>query len=454
MVDLQQFKGKSIHFIGIGGCSMSGLAVILKDLGYSPKGSDISESVFTKKLEKEGIPFVIGHSADNIGDASLVVYSAAIKPGNPEYDMAVSLGLPMLTRASLLGLISRQYKTVIGIAGCHGKTTITSMTALILRQCGIDPTVHIGGMVDFLGGGVALGEYPAFLTEACEYVESFLELRPTYALVNNIDDDHLDYYRDIDEIYQAFFKFIALLPKDGILFAYVHDPLVKRLADECGRYIVTYGFENADYIATNIEYDGFGCPSFDIVSPKGTANIRLSVVGRHNMANALAAITVCSEVFGINPADASGALNQYHLADRRFEFIGEKSGVKIFHDYAHHPVEIAACLEAASKYPHQRLWAVFQCNSFTRAKTLKDKYAVSFPHVDMVLVPDIYPGRDIDNGEIHATDLADAISKHSCCKYIATFEEISAYLEQHAHPGDIVITLGSGSVNKETRKLL
>ncbi|MDD5018627.1 MAG: UDP-N-acetylmuramate--L-alanine ligase [Eubacteriales bacterium] len=454
MVDLQQFTGKSVHFIGIGGCSMSGLAVILKDLGYKPKGSDINESVFTNKLAKESIPFVIGHSADNLGDAALVIYSAAIKPGNPEYDKAKELGLPMLSRAALLGEISRQFDMVIGVAGCHGKTTITSMTALILRECGIDLTVHIGGMVDFLGGGVAIGNYPAFLTEACEYVESFLELKPTYALVNNIDDDHLDYYKDLDEIYGAFLKFAKLLPEDGVLFANVHDPLVLKLAGEYGRHTVTYGFENADYVAENITYNNLGCPSFDVVSKHGRARIRLSVVGRYNMSNALAAIAVCSEIFGIDPADTADALQKYTLAGRRFEHVGEKNGVRVIHDYAHHPAEISACLEAASKYPHKKLWAVFQCNSYTRAKTLKDKYAKSFEYADMVIVPDIYPGRDIDKGEIHATDLVAAIGKHAACAYIPTFEEISKYIDKNASPGDIVITLGSGSVNKETKKLL
>ncbi len=454
MIDLKDYIGKSVHFIAIGGCSMSGLAVILKNLGLCPKGSDISESAFTKKLDSEGIPYVIGHSADNIGDAQLVIYSAAIKPGNPEYDRAKELGLPMLTRAELLGLISRQFGTVIGIAGCHGKTTITSMSALILRECGVDLTVHIGGMIDFLGGGVSIGKYPAFLTEACEYVKSFLELRPTYALVNNIDDDHLDYYKSITDIYKAFLKFARLLPPDGILFVYAHDPLSMKLAKDCGRKFIKYGFENADYVAQNIEYDENGCPSFDVVSPKGTARIALSVVGKHNMANALAAITMCSEVFGIDPADMAGALKKYHLAGRRFEAVGEKNGVRIIHDYAHHPAEIEACLEAASRYPHKKLWAVFQCNSYTRAKTLRYKYALCFKHADMVLVPDIYPGRDIDRGEIHARDLVESISNTTPCEYIPTFEQISEYLEKNASPGDVVITLGSGSVNKETAKLL
>ena len=419
MTDLQQYKGRTVHFI-----------------------------------EKEGIPYKIGHSAENVNGADLVVYSAAIKPANPEYIRAKELGLPMLQRSELLGLISRQFDNVICISGCHGKTTITSMTALILRENGIDLTVHVGGMVDFLGGGVAVGEFPAFLTEACEYVESFLQLRPTYALVNNIDDDHLDYFKNIEEIYAAFLKFVSMVPDYGKLFLYAHDPLVMRLADESGRKYATYGFSDADYLAANVKYGDSGCPSFNVIHPAGTARISLPIVGKHNMANALAAITVCSEVFGIDPADAAGALKKYRLAGRRFEFVGEKNGVKIIHDYAHHPAEISACLEAASRYPHKKLWAVFQCNSYTRAKTLKDKYALSFVNADMVLVPDIYPGRDIDTGEIHAKDLVAAISENTACEYVPTFEQINEYLERNASPGDVVVTLGSGSVNKETLKLL
>ncbi len=454
MISLQDYKGKIVHFIGIGGCSMSGLAIILKNLGYIAQGSDITESAFTKKLESENVPFVIGHDAKNLGDASLVIYSAAIKPGNVEYDKARELGLPMLERSELLGQISRQFETVIGIAGCHGKTTITSMCALILRECAVNLTVHVGGMVDFLGGGVAIGDYPAFLTEACEYVGSFLKLSPTHILINNIDDDHLDYYKSIDEIVETFKAFAALLPPTGVLFANVHDPLVTDVAKSCGRSVVTYGFENAVYTAQNETYDEMGCPEFDVVSPKDSARVKLNVVGRHNMANALAAMTVCSEVFGISLEDAAKALKKYHLAGRRFELVGEKNGVKVIHDYAHHPSEIMACLNAASKYPHKKLWVVFQCNSYTRAKTLKDKYAVSFGDADMVLVPDIYPGRDIDRGEIHARDLVAAISPNADCKYIPTFEEISAYLDENAVPGDIVVTLGSGSVDRETKKLL
>ncbi len=454
MISLQDYKDKTIHFIGIGGCSMSGLAVILKSLGFNPKGSDINESAFTDKLAGSGIPFVIGHSEKNIDNADLVVFSAAIKENNPELAAAKRRGLPALERSDLLGLISSQYKTVIGIAGCHGKTTITSMCALILRECGVDLTVHIGGMVNFLGGGVAVGKYPAFLTEACEYVGSFLKLKPTHALINNIDDDHLDYYDNIDEIYNAYKEYINLLPIDGVLYAYAHDPLVVKLAKESKRRTITYGFANADYIAVDEIYDESGCATATICTPRREAKIKLSVVGRHNLANAVAAITVCCETFGIDPVEAGKALESYKLAERRFEYMGEKDGVRIIHDYAHHPSEIAACLEAASRYPHKKLFVVFQCNSFTRAKTLKSKLALCFGYADIVIVPDIYPGRDIDRKEIHAKDLVDAIGQHTKCIYIPTFEEISKYLDKNARGGDVVITLGSGSVGSETKKLL
>lgn len=433
---------------------MSGLAVILKSLGFNPKGSDINESAFTDKLADSGIPFVIGHSEKNIDNADLVVFSAAIKENNPELAAAKRRGLPALERSDLLGLISSQYKTVIGIAGCHGKTTITSMCALILRECGVDLTVHIGGMVNFLGGGVAVGKYPAFLTEACEYVGSFLKLKPTHALINNIDDDHLDYYDNIDEIYNAYKEYVNLLPIDGVLYAYAHDPLVVKLAKESKRRTITYGFANADYIAVDEIYDESGCATATICTPRREAKIKLSVVGRHNLANAVAAITVCCETFGIDPVEAGKALESYKLAERRFEYMGEKNGVRIIHDYAHHPSEIAACLEAASRYPHKKLFVVFQCNSFTRAKTLKSKLALCFGYADIVIVPDIYPGRDIDRKEIHAKDLVYAIGQHTKCIYIPTFEEISKYLDKNARGGDVVITLGSGSVGSETKKLL
>ena len=455
--DLKVFSDGRIHFIGIGGCSMSGLALILKSIGYRVSGSDIQESDFTEKLIEAGIDVKIGHDAANVEDAVLCVYSAAIKPENAERKRAADLDIPMIDRASLLGLLSNEYENVICIAGCHGKTTITSMTALIIEKANIDATVHVGGMVDFLGSGVRLGKTKNnFVTEACEYVESFLKLNPTHILINNIDDDHLDYYRDIDHIYETFVKFVQLLPKDGKLFVSKDDALAYQLKDE--PYDLTeYGIaENNGFTVANVSYSKEGFPSFDVVKQGEVfGRIALEVPGQHNMANALAAFAVCHVVFGIDVKTAADALKDYRLVGRRFEYMGEKNGVTIVHDYAHHPSEITACLDAATRVPHNKLWTVFQCNSFTRAKTLKKKYALSFGQSDFVIVPDIYPGRDIDRGEIHARDLVSAIKPNAkAVSYIATFEEINTFLETHAEAGDLVVTLGSGDVYRQTRKLL
>lgn len=453
---LSDYRGKRIHFIGIGGCSMSGLAMVLKNIGFEVSGSDMRESAFTEKLQKEGIPFTIGHNADNIKGAGLVVYNAAIKSSNPEFAAAAEQNIPMMQRSELLGKLSAEYNTVACVSGCHGKTTITSMIALILSTADVDATVHVGGMIDFLGGGVRLGKSDVFVTEACEYVESFLTLNPTHIIVNNIDDDHLDYYRDIEHIYSAFHKFVSLMDSRGVLFGNGDEPLVQRLMSESNIQKYTYGLgAGNDFTAANIEFDENGSPSFDfIVSGQNKGRIKLNIPGRHNVVNALAAMAMSSTVFHASMESCTRALAAYHLAGRRFELLGERNGVKIIHDYAHHPSEIDACLQAARLYPHKKLWALFQCNSFTRARTLKDKYAKAFSAADEVIVPDIYPGRDIDRGDIHAKDLVDAISRNSSCVYVPTFDNIREFLDKNAHQGDIVIALGSGDINKQSYKLL
>ena len=252
---------KIIHLIGIGGCSMNGLAQILRDRGYTVQGSDANVSPFTERLKELGVPVTIGHCAENLGNADLVIYSAAIKPTNVERVAAAERGIPELERSVALGQLTEGYKNVVGIAGCHGKTTITSMLAYICESGTLDATVHIGGFVDILQGGVRIGAHDMFITEACEYVESFLTLRPTVALINNIDDDHLDYYKDIEHITEAFRKFLALLPKDGIFIGCADDPRVRRLLVEHRGAHISYGMANADYTPGNIVYDASGAPA-------------------------------------------------------------------------------------------------------------------------------------------------------------------------------------------------
>jgi len=457
MTDINEYKNKTIHFIGIGGCSMSGLAQILKNMGYHVTGSDMRESRFTDTLKNQNIKFTIGHDPKNIEGAGLVVYSAATKPYNPEFAAAKEAGIPMIERAELLGLISKDYANVIGIAGCHGKTTITSMLASILEYASIDSTVHVGGMVDFLSGGVKLGHSDIFVTEACEYVKSFLKLHPKYALINNIDDDHLDCYKDIDEIADTFLQFANLLPPDGILFINGDDELTRQVANKAHVRIISYGTDPSnDYQIRDLTFDELGTPSFLIYhGGRSIGRVKLNVPGEHNAMNALGAICVAHTVFSVPVETCAGALLTYHLAGRRFEFIGERNGVKIFHDYAHHPSEIQACLAAAKKYPHKKMWVLFQCNSYTRARTLKKKYGVSFFDADEVLVPDLYPGRDIDTGDIHATDLVEEINAHSAnSQYLGSFQEIKDYLLARWEPGDILVTLGSGDVNKQQMIIL
>ena len=456
MIHIDAFKGKKVYFIGIGGCSMNGLAQILRNRGYVVSGSDKVESNFTRKLKSVGIPVCIGHDPAHVEGADLIVYSAAIKPNNPELARARELGIPCLERAVLLGQISSQFQDVVCVAGCHGKTTITSMTALIFQYGGLDATVHLGGEAAHFDSGIVFGHSNLFLTEACEYMNSFLALSPSVIIINNIDDDHLDYFKSLNNIYEAFEKFVDLLPEAGIFIAYSGDPLVKKLIQTCPRRVIPYGFdwEQTGYSAREIVFSPEGYPSFDCYfAGKKLFRVELQVPGEHNVQDALAAIAT-SKLFGVDDESILHALSDYRLTKRRMELYGQVNGVKIYHDYAHHPSEIKATLKALSNMPHNKIWCIFQCNSYSRAITLMDKYAQSFGCCDTVIVPDIYPGRDIDTGIVHARDLVTKI-KQSCADtvYVPTFQEIANYLKERWKPGDIVIGVGSGDIYVQIKKL-
>ena len=460
-MDIKLDNIKKIHLIGIGGCSMNGLAQILRARGYEVRGSDKAVSPFTERLGELGIPCTIGQEAKNVEGCDLVIYSAAIKPDNPERARARELGIPEMERSVALGWLSEGYKNVVGIAGCHGKTTITSMLALIAERGGLDATVHVGGFVDFLKGGTRLGSHDLFITEACEYVESFLTLRPTVALINNIDDDHLDYFKDIDHITDAFRKFIKLIPEGGMFIGCTDDLRVRCLLAEFEGSIaeLTYGLDKGnspDYYPENVVYDDYGCPSYDLYF-RGTncGRVILHVPGQHNMLNSIAAMAVALS-HGTGFDTAAGALAEFKNTRRRFEYYGERDGVRVFHDYAHHPAEIRAAVDSGLRTPHKELYCVFQCNSYTRAKTLFCGHQGDcFKGVTKVLVPDIYPGREKDDGSVHARDMVAAINEATGnALYLSTFEEISDWLRENASEGDIVVTLGSGDVYIQTNKLL
>ena len=448
-------SAKRIHFIGIGGCSMSGIARILKAQGHEITGSDRDRTQFTDRLEREGITVYYGHKAEQAKGADLIVYSAAIKPDNPERVYGREHGIPELERSVALGQLSARFSEVGAVAGCHGKTTITSMLAFVNEQAHLDATVHVGGFMELLGGGVRLGKSDLFITEACEYVESFLTLKPTLAIVNNIDNDHLDYYGDIEHIIDAFRKFLALVPDTGRILACTDDVYVRELLPELRKPVETYGLKNGDYHADAIAYDALGHPSFDLFDhAEKTGRVSLQVPGRHNVINALA-VYAAAKQYGVPFSDYAAAMAKFRNTSRRFELLGEKNGVRVFHDYGHHPNEIRETLAAATHVPHGKIFCVFQCNSYTRARTLFTQNVTCFSDADEVLVPDIYPGREVDTGIVHARDMVAGINAESNnAVYLGTFENIAAYLDAHATPGDVVITVGSGDVYRQSQKLL
>lgn len=448
-------EAKRIHFIGIGGCSMSGIARILKAQGHEVTGSDRGVTQFTDRLERDGITVYYGHKAEQAKDADLIVYSAAIKPDNPERVYGREHGIPELERSVALGQLSARFHEVVAVAGCHGKTTITSMLAFVNEEAGLDATVHVGGFMELLGGGVRLGRSDLFITEACEYVESFLTLKPTIAIVNNIDNDHLDYFGDIDHIIAAFRKFLALVPDDGHILLCTDDAYVRGLLPEIHGNVTTYGLEEGDIHADALTFDELGHPSFDLYDHgERIGRVRLRVPGRHNVLNALA-VYAASKLCGVDFAHYVAAMERFRNTSRRFELLGEKNGVKVFHDYGHHPNEIKETLAAATHVPHGKIFCVFQCNSYTRARTLFCENVTCFRDADEVLVPDIYPGREVDTGIVHARDMVAGINRETHnAQYLGTFENIAAYLDAHAVPGDIVITVGSGDVYRQSQKLL
>lgn len=448
-------NAKRIHFIGIGGCSMSGIARILKAQGHEITGSDRDHTQFTDRLEQEGITVYYGHKAEQAAGADLIVYSAAIKPDNPERVYGREHGILELERSVALGQLSARFSEVVAVAGCHGKTTITSMLAFVNEQAHLDATVHVGGFMELLGGGVRLGKSDLFITEACEYVESFLTLKPTLAIVNNIDNDHLDYYGDIEHIIEAFRKFLALVPETGKILACTDDVYVRELLPEIQKPVETYGLKNGDYHADAIRYDTLGHPSFDLFDHgEKVGRVELQVPGRHNVINALS-VYAAAKQYGVTFSDYAAAMAKFQNTSRRFELLGEKNGVKVFHDYGHHPNEIRETLAAATHVPHGKIFCVFQCNSYTRAKTLFIQNVTCFSDADEVLVPDIYPGREVDTGAVHARDMVAGINAETRnAQYLGTFENIAAYLDKHAVPGDIVITVGSGDVYRQSQKLL
>ena len=448
-----------VHFIGIGGISMSGLAAILLDRGFSVSGSDRSESELTKWLSDAGAKMFYGQRASNIeSDVDLVVYTAAIHPDNPEYAEAVKRGIPMLTRAELLGQLMTNYQLPIAISGTHGKTTTTSMISHILLAADTDPTISVGGILPAIHGNIRVGSDRIFVTEACEYTNSFLDFFPKISIILNIDADHLDFFKDIDDIRHSFRLFAEKLPSDGTLIINKAIPNVEAITQGLECQILYYNLDNsssADYYADNITFDALACGSFDLIH-KGEymGHFTLHVPGMHNVDNAIASLAL-ADLLHIPVADMQKGLDQFGGTERRFQHKGEIGGVTIVDDYAHHPTEIRATLQAAQNCSHKTLWCVFQPHTYTRTKALMDDFASALSLADKVVLADIYAARETDNLGISSRTLQEKLLALGCdAYYFPSFDEIETFLLENCVNGDLLITMGAGDIVKVGEKLL
>ena len=449
---------KEIFFIGIGGISMSALAVILKNDGYSVRGSDFKESAATLDLEAKGIPVAIGHRAENVDGAGLVVYTAAIKSDNPELVRARALGIPAIERATLLGALMKRYKNPIAVSGTHGKTTTTSMLSHILLSAGLDPTILVGGALPVIGGNMRDGGNDYMVMEACEYCASFLKFFPLYAIILNIEEDHLDFFKDLDDIVRCFADFVAILPPEGGIIANFDDPEVICAVRDAKCSVHSYAIENKDALwrAEDILFDENGYASFRVLwKGEEQMTVKLNVPGMHNVSNALSVIA-CAHLLGIGTDAICDGLLSFGGTNRRFELKGTMSGVRIIDDYAHHPTEVRTTLASARRAASGgKVWCIFQPHTYTRAYKLKDEFAKSFADCDHVIVSDIYAAREKDTGLIHALDLAEAIDAESHnASYIKGFDAICSYLRENAKDGDLILTMGAGDVYQIGEMLL
>ncbi len=450
-------KPQAIHFIGIGGISMSGLAEILLKAGFRVSGSDARASELTEHLEAQGAQIAYGQCAENITDEmEVVVYTAAVHADNPEYAEVVRRGIPMLSRADLLGQMMTNYGQAVAIAGTHGKTTTTSMLTEILLAAETDPTISVGGILHSIGGNIRVGGHDVFVTEACEYTNSFLSFFPTLEVILNIEEDHLDFFKDLQDIRHSFRLFAEKLDENGVLVISSDIEQYQEISGNLPCRVITVGHgADSDYRAVNITYDQFARGSFELLvhgQPMGT--IRLSVPGEHNVYNALAAAAAAKELGISNEAIAAG-LEAYVGTDRRFQKKGEIGGVTIIDDYAHHPQEIAATLAAAKNYPHKKLWCVFQPHTYTRTKAFLDEFAEALSAADEVILADIYAARETDTLGVSSADIAQRIEKLGTpVQHFSTFDEIETFILLNCSTGDLLITMGAGDIVKVGERLL
>jgi UDP-N-acetylmuramate--alanine ligase len=445
----------TIHFVGIGGIGMSGIAEVMKNLGYTVQGSDVAEGYVVEGLRAKGIPVAIGHKAENLGDAAVVVVSTAIKRGNPEVEEALANRVPVVRRAEMLAELMR-LKSTVAVAGTHGKTTTTSMVAALLDAGGVDPTVINGGIINSYGSNARLGASDWMVVEADESDGSFLRLDGTIAVVTNIDPEHLDHYGSFDAVKDAFDEFIENVPFYGLAVLCVDHPEVQNILSRIrDRRVVTYGFSAlADLRAENMT-TGPGGTDFDAIVLQRDGNrrtigpIHVPMPGRHNVQNALAAVAVGIEL-GMDDAAIAGGLSGFQGVKRRFTRVGEVDGAVIIDDYAHHPVEIRAVLSAAREATHGRVIGVVQPHRFTRLRDLMEDFQNAFNQADIVFVAPVYAAGEQPIEGVDAAALAEGLRAHGhrMVRTVANIDELCAGLRDLAAPGDLVLCMGAGDITK------
>lgn len=430
---------------------MSGLAEVLLEEGFVISGSDAHESALTDRLVSHGATIAYPQKAENIPEeTAAVIYSAAIHPDNPEFAEAKRRQLPMLTRAELLGQLMEQYKTSVAVSGTHGKTTTTSMLSHIFVEAKKDPTISVGGILPLINGNIRVGATDLFLTEACEYTNSFLSLFPGIGVILNIDTDHLDFFKDLDDIRHSFHVFATQIKPHGTLIINRAIPNLDAITEGLSCRVVTFSAdEEGDVRASEITYNKRGCASFVCtVFGKNFGRFSLQVPGAHNVANALAAIAAATSI-GIDAETIQHGFDSFHGTDRRFQLKGKLNGADVIDDYAHHPTELRATLSTAKNYPHKTMWCVFQPHTYTRTKALLPEFADALKEADHVILASIYAARETDTLGISSATLQKEIWKLGTpCEYFPTFEEIEAYLREHVSEGDLVLTVGAGDIVK------
>jgi UDP-N-acetylmuramate--alanine ligase len=433
---------KRIHFIGIGGSGMCPLAEILRSEGFELSGSDMNEGETLDRIKSYGIPVYMGHKEENISGAELVVYSAAIKENNPERMAAAKLGIPCIERSVMLGVVTRRYNRSIAVSGTHGKTTTTAMLSQILIGSGFDPSAIIGGKLPFIGGNSYVGKSDIIVCEACEYVDTFLQLNPYISIILNIDADHLDYFKNLDNIKKSFNQFSK--QTSGLLIVNGDDKNTLDAVADVDLQKLTFGFgENCDYRAVNVSADKGVHEQFDLLyKGEKLTNIKLIVPGKHNIYNALAAAAT-AHYLGATANEISENLHKFGGVHRRFEILGTPDGITVADDFAHHPTELTATLNAAMNMGFNKVWAVFQPHTFSRTAMLLDDFAEALKIPDVAIISEILPVRETNTYNIYSTDLGAKVPNSVC---LDTFEEITDYVCKNAKEGDLILTMGGGNV--------